>query len=113
MSVDLQKVAETNTDNVRLVDARRPRCPDQVLCSRDAAHGVGSLVFDARSNRVANEFGRRDYVTDEAWKNTLLFRFALSKAISEQALREKRSHEVLRVWHRLCMTFAAVIWTAR
>ena len=34
-------------------------------------------------NRLANELGRREYVTEEMWKNKLLFRLALNKAASD------------------------------
>ena len=37
--------------------------------TEEALHGVGSPVFDANGNRVANELGKRDCVTGEMWEN--------------------------------------------
>merc|ERR1712207_99266 len=48
----------------------------------EALRGVGGLVLDANGNRLANELGRRDYVTGEMWKNKPPFRLCLNKAAS-------------------------------
>jgi len=45
---------------------------------------VGGLIFDADGNRIANELGRRDYVTGEMWKNKPPFRLVLNKAASDE-----------------------------
>merc|ERR1712217_113902 len=50
----------------------------------EALRGVGGLVFDANGKRFANELRRRDYVTDEMWKNKPPFRLCLNKAASEE-----------------------------
>ena len=42
----------------------------------EALHGV-------HGNRLTNELGRREYVTEEMWKNQPLFRLALNKAASD------------------------------
>merc|ERR1719382_2406718 len=50
----------------------------------EALRGVGGLIFDANGKRIANELGRRDYVTGEMWKNKAPFRLVLNKAASEE-----------------------------
>ena len=39
----------------------------------EALRGVTGLVFDALRNRFVNELERRDYVTEEMWRNKLPF----------------------------------------
>ena len=51
----------------------------------EALRGVGGLVLDANGKRVANEFGRRDYVTGEMWKSKPPLRLYLNKVVSEEA----------------------------
>ena len=50
----------------------------------EALHGIGGLVMDANGKRLANDLGRRDYVTGETWKNKPLFRLCLNKLASEE-----------------------------
>ena len=100
----LQEQCAFSSRSVRR-EARSPRCQDRVPCSS----GVGSLVFDARSDRVADGLGRRDCVAGEVVEE-----HASTPPCSEQdCLRRDQmglqafhvtcSHEILRVWHRsLC-----------
>ena len=48
----------------------------------EALHGVVGLVFDVHGNRFANVLGKRDYVTEEMWKDKHPFRLALNEATS-------------------------------
>merc|ERR1719160_689994 len=52
----------------------------------EALRGVGGLIFDAEGNRIANELGRRDYVTGEMWKNKGPFRLVLNSKASEEII---------------------------
>jgi len=52
----------------------------------EALRGVGGLILDKNGKRIANELGRRDYVTGEMWKGKPPFRLALNKAASDEIL---------------------------
>ncbi|CAE8636831.1 unnamed protein product [Polarella glacialis] len=46
--------------------------------------GVGSLIVNADGRRFVNEFGRRDYIVEQLWKNKPPFRLLLNKAGTAQ-----------------------------
>jgi flavocytochrome c len=81
-SIDLEWVQVHPTGLVK------PDDPDAKIkfLAAEALRGVGGLVFDASGNRIANELGRRDYVTGEMWKNKPPFRLCLNKAASEEII---------------------------
>merc|ERR1712226_1334264 len=66
----------------------KPDDPDAKikLLAAEALRGVGGLVLDKDGKRIANELGRRDYVTGEMWKNKPPFRLALNKAASDEII---------------------------
>jgi flavocytochrome c len=66
----------------------KPDDPDAKVkfLAAEALRGVGGLVLDADGNRIANELGRRDYVTGEMWKNKPPFRLCLNKAASDEII---------------------------
>ena len=63
----------------------KPDDPDAKIkfLAEEALHGVGGLIFDAHGNRVANELGERDCVTEEMWENKPPFSLALNNAVSD------------------------------
>jgi len=81
-SVDLEWVQVHPTGLVK------PDEPDAKIkfLAAEALRGVGGLVFDANGKRIANELGRRDYVTGEMWKNKPPFRLCLNKAAQEEII---------------------------
>jgi len=66
----------------------KPDDPDEKIkfLAAEALRGVGGLVFDSLGKRIANELGRRDYVTGEMWKNKPPFRLCLNKAASDEII---------------------------
>jgi len=66
----------------------KPDDPDAKIkfLAAEALRGVGGLVLDANGKRIANELGRRDYVTGEMWKNKPPFRLCLNKAAAEEII---------------------------
>merc|ERR1719159_2369507 len=66
----------------------KPDDPDAKVkfLAAEALRGVGGLIFDGNGNRIANELGRRDYVTGEMWKNKPPFRLCLNKAASDEII---------------------------
>jgi len=52
----------------------------------EALRGVGGIVLDKDGNRIANELGRRDYVTGQMWQNSPPFRLCLNKAASDEII---------------------------
>ncbi|CAE8722930.1 unnamed protein product [Polarella glacialis] len=46
--------------------------------------GVGSLIVNADGRRFVNEFGRRDYIVEQLWKNKPPFRLLLNQAGTAQ-----------------------------
>merc|ERR1719272_2746942 len=68
-----------------LVDTKNPDAKVKFLAA-EALRGVGGLIFDANGDRIANELGRRDYVTGEMWKNKGPFRLVLNKAASDEII---------------------------
>merc|ERR1711884_538099 len=81
-SIDLEWVQVHPTGLVK------PGDPDAKIkfLAAEALRGVGGLVFDANGKRIANELGRRDYVTGEMWKNKPPFRLCLNKAASDEII---------------------------
>merc|ERR1740127_260275 len=81
-SIDLEWVQVHPTGLVK------PDDPDAKVkfLAAEALRGVGGLVFDANGKRVANELGRRDYVTGEMWKNKPPFRLVLNKAAATEIM---------------------------
>merc|ERR1719162_2609960 len=81
-SIDLEWVQVHPTGLVK------PDDPDAKVkfLAAEALRGVGGLVFDANGKRIANELGRRDYVTGEMWKNKPPFRLCLNKAAQEEII---------------------------
>merc|ERR1719156_222583 len=79
-SIDLEWVQVHPTG---LVNPSEPDAKIKFLAA-EALRGVGGLIFDADGNRIANELGRRDYVTGEMWKNKAPFRLVLNKAASDE-----------------------------
>merc|ERR1719271_496817 len=66
----------------------KPDDPDAKIkfLAAEALRGVGGLVFNAEGKRIANELGRRDYVTGEMWKNKPPFRLCLNKLASDEII---------------------------
>jgi len=66
----------------------KPDDPDAKVkfLAAEALRGVGGLILDGEGNRIANELGRRDYVTGEMWKNKPPFRLVLNKAAQEEII---------------------------
>ena len=64
----------------------KPDDPDVKIkfFAAEALRGVGGLVFGALRNRFASELGRRDYGTEEMWRNKPPFCLALNKAASDE-----------------------------
>ena len=60
---------QTSESLVHLTGAMKLDDPDAKIkfFAEEALHGVGSFIFDASGNRVANELGKRDCVTGEMW----------------------------------------------
>merc|ERR1719243_418948 len=52
----------------------------------EALRGVGGIILNADGKRFCNELGRRDYVTEEMWKNKPPFRLCLNKAASDEII---------------------------
>lgn len=50
----------------------------------EALRGVGGVILDKHGNRIANELGRRDYVTGQMWKNQGPFRLILNSKASKE-----------------------------
>merc|ERR1719262_1611979 len=81
-SIDLEWVQVHPTG---LVKPDEPDAKVKFLAA-EALRGVGGLIFDANGNRIANELGRRDYVTGEMWKNKPPFRLVLNKAAQTEII---------------------------
>merc|ERR1711988_760910 len=66
----------------------KPDDPDAKIkfLAAEALRGVGGLVLDKDGKRIANELGRRDYVTGEMWKNKPPFRLCLNKLASDEII---------------------------
>merc|ERR1719262_2088537 len=81
-SIDLEWVQVHPTGLVK------PDDPDAKVkfLAAEALRGVGGLILDGEGNRIANELGRRDYVTGEMWKNKPPFRLCLNKAAQEEII---------------------------
>merc|ERR1712149_31298 len=81
----------------------KPDDPDAKIkfLAAEALRGVGGLVLDSQGNRFANEFGRRDYVTGEMWKNKPPFRLCrLSSTLTKSTSRlPRRLPLILMVAH--------------
>ena len=63
----------------------KPDDPDAKIkfFTEEALHGVGSFIFDAPGNRVANKLGKRDCATGEMWENKPPFSLALNNAVPD------------------------------
>ena len=74
----VRQVSQAGVAEVHPTDVVKPDDPDAQIkfFAAEALHGV-------HGNRLANELGRREYVTEEMWKNKPLFRLALNKAASD------------------------------
>merc|ERR1719183_2726527 len=81
-SIDLEWVQVHPTGLVK------PDDPDAKIkfLAAEALRGVGGLVLDKDGKRIANELGRRDYVTGEMWKNKAPFRLVLNKMASDEII---------------------------
>merc|ERR1719388_626849 len=81
-SIDLEWVQVHPTGLVK------PDDPDAKVkfLAAEALRGVGGLILDGEGNRIANELGRRDYVTGEMWKNKPPFRLVLNKAAQTEII---------------------------
>ena len=84
MTQTIQSI-QTFESLVHLTGAMKPDDPDAKIkfFTEEVLHGVGSFIFDAPGNRVANELGKRDCVTGEMWENKLPFSLALNNAVSD------------------------------
>ena len=82
---------------VHLTGAMKPDDPDAKIkfFTEEALHGVGSFIFDAHGNRVANESGRRNCMTGEMWKNEPPFNLALNKATSDDIAWQRKHYRKL------------------
>jgi len=81
-SVDLEWVQVHPTGLVKPDDADAKI----KFLAAEALRGVGGLIFDKEGKRIANELGRRDYVTGEMWKNKPPFRLVLNKAAADEII---------------------------
>ena len=72
----------------------KPDDPDAKIkfFAEEALHGVGSFIFDAHRNRVANELGGRNCVTGEMWKNEPPFNLVLNNAISDDIAWQRKHY---------------------
>ena len=66
--------------------------PKSSFFAEEALHGVGSFIFDAHGNLVANELGGRNCVTGEMWKNEPPFNLVLNKAISDDIAWQRKHY---------------------
>jgi succinate dehydrogenase/fumarate reductase flavoprotein subunit len=68
-----------------LVHPDEPNAKVKFLAA-EALRGCGAIILDKHGKRIANELGRRDYVSGRMWKNEGPFRLVLnSKASTEIA----------------------------
>ena len=64
---------------------------------------VGSFIFDAHGNRVANELGERDFVTGEMWENKPPFSLASNNAVSDDRQCKHYTGRRVRKLHEYCL----------
>ena len=72
----------------------------------EALRGVGGLVFDALRNRFATELGRRDYVTEETWRNKPPFCLPLNKAASDEIACKHFTGRAVMKFYESCAALA-------
>jgi succinate dehydrogenase/fumarate reductase flavoprotein subunit len=67
----------------------------------EALRGVGGIIIDANGKRIANELGRRDYVTGRMNANKGPFRLLLNKKASEEIAwhcKHYRSRKIMKFY---------------